>query len=232
MAKSDGPEFDSLMSSAKDDLRSGRASDADFKLLRAWEISRHMKSRERQAFVLHRLAEVAIQLEQPKLAERRLEGALKFIDKTNKLSYACLLRDYANYNRLHGEKRLGYKQVVRAVRLLQSIDPQTKRIKHELVVTEGIAARFDLDGPMRATALEKLHQTASRLRRYNGKRHLELANLNCLIDELPLTSIRRVFYIRRAAWICTSKGDFKRAGELMALLGGNLPRDAYNFIVR
>lgn len=232
MAKSDGPEFNSLMSSAKKDLRRGKASDAEFKLHRAWEISRHMKSRGRQAFVLHRLAEVAIQLGQPELAGQRLEEALMFIDKTNKLSYACLLRDYANYNRLHGKKRLGRKQVVRAVRLLQSCDPQTKRIKQELDVTEGIAARFDLKGPMRATALEKLHQTASKLRRYNKRRHLELANLNCLIEELPITNARRVFYIRRAVWICTRNGDFKRAGELTALLGGNLPRDAYNFIVR
>ena len=226
----DAYEYRSTLKVAKREISRGRASKAEYALLRANELANHLKSDEKRAFVSHRLAEVSVMFDDSMNARKRFKHALELIDKQNKVGYARLLRDYGNFERIQGQRKIGRRNIEQAIDLLESIENRNSRVAIELIVTEAFLARFDLGGDRHADALETLRVTADKLRGYKKKAY-ELANLTCLIDTLPVLNLERAMYIRRAVELSIRLKNFKRAGELTALLGGNLPRDAYNFIV-
>lgn len=230
MVSRDAHEYRSMLKVAKREISSGRASKAEHALYRANELAHYLNSDEKRAFVSHRLAEVSVMLNDSMNARKRFKHALELIDKRNKVGYARLLRDFGNFERIQGQKKIGRRNVEQALDLLESIEDRDNRVTIELIVTEAFLARFDLHNDRQADALETLRVTASKLKGYRKKAY-ELANLSCLIDTLPLFSLERAMYLRRAIELSFRLKNFKRAGEFTARLGGNLPRDAYKFIV-
>lgn len=98
-------------------------------------------------------------------------------------------------------------------------------------MTEGFLARFHVDCPERkAEAIETWRIIARELRGYKKKAY-ELANLRCLIEQLPFYSVERALHIQRAIVLSIRLGNYKGAGEFTSLLGTPSSRSFYNFIV-
>lgn len=227
--------FRTHLKKAKRHISQGNAQTAEYGLLRASEAAGYFPKpmrRAKLAFIEHRLAEVAILLKDWSTARRRFEEAILLVDKTDKIAYARILRDFGNFERLQGNYQLGLGMTRLAMEALESTGKQTKRLHAEMVVTRGFLARFDLDHPLkRSSAIVVLRETAGQLYGYKKKAY-ELANLRCLADVLPIYSIERARYIQRAAWLNLQLGNARQAGELLALLGGPPSRSIYNFILR
>jgi tetratricopeptide (TPR) repeat protein len=229
-------DFRAALKTGKRQLSRGNASKAEHYLLRALETASYLKDErlrdEKRAFVLHRLAEVAILLNDPMTAHKRYQKALRLSNDHNEMGHARLLRDYGNFERLQGDRKSGLRHIRKALVILESIEDRSERVAIEILITEGFLARFDLDDPQRRDeAIETLRLIARKLHGYKKKAY-EVANLRCLIDVLPIHSLERITYIQRATELSIRLGNYRKAGEYTALLGGQPLRSIYNFIVQ
>ena len=236
MTKQDANDFRACLKRGKILLQQGENQRAEFFLLRAYEHSDDLPKSERsgkRAFVLHRLAEVSIKQGEPMLARRRFREALKLSDQGNALGHARIKRDHGEFLRRQGETEAGRREVETALKIMESSTSQTPRLTKELLVTEGILARFDLSNPKkRSDAVETQRLIARQLSGYK-KSQYELAIWRFMIEEaLPLYSLERVDCIRRAIFLSFKLGNYKKAGEYISLLGGPPLRSAYTRVVR
>lgn len=233
--KRDLREFRVMLKEAKKHLQRENLHRAEFYLQRANEALGQLPDEVRlgkQAFVWHRLAEAAAHGNEPMVATRRFREALKLANPSDELGYARIKRDYGEFLRRQGDAKAGRREVEAALEVIEAIESRTARVRFELIVTEGFIARFDLADPgKRDAAIATLHVVARKLRGYK-KHQYELASLRCLIEILPLHSPRRIEYIRRAVILNLKLGNHKRAGEYLALLGGESSRGVYRFVVR
>ena len=231
-------DYREAMKCAKKDLARGKLTRAEFYLLRAQEVAPLLApdiSVERQAFVLHRLAEVAALSGDPMRAKRRFRESLKLSKsfENDRVGHARTCRDYGEFLRREGDTKAGRRMVIEAIDTLESIETPLKRTREELLVTEGFMARFDLNDPKRRdAAITTLHMVARQLQGYR-KPAYERAVLRCLIEEvLPIYSLQRIEYIRRAVLLSLKLGDYSKAAEYAAMLGGKTPSTIVGTILK
>jgi len=229
-------DFRSALKTGKRQLSRGNAKEAERYLLRALATTDYFEDQivknEKKAFVLHRLAEVYILEGEPINAHKCFREALKLSNAGNPMGHARLLRDYGNFERIQGHDKSGLKRVNQAIDILESQPQSRDRVKKELLVTQGFLARFYVNDPdRRESAIETWQVIARELRGYKKKAY-ELANLRCLIDALPFYSLERSQYIQRAVLLSFRLGNYKKAGEYAALLGGKPARSVFRFMVR
>jgi tetratricopeptide (TPR) repeat protein len=215
-------------------LRAGDATHAEFWLQRAREYASYLNDdHNRRAMVLHRLGEVAVMRGEFMLARKRFKRGLELINEDNIIGRAILHRDYGEFERHQGNRKIARTHVLRAVSLLGSIQKPSRRTELESIVTHGFMARLKLDSKdkeLRKEAIATLAETANKLHGCN-KSNYELANLSVLVEELPLWDTRRISYLTRAVFLNLYQRNLSRAGEMTAFLGGTLPRKAYRLIV-
>lgn len=236
MSKRDAQEIRSYKKRAQTLLHQGKPKYAESYLFRAYEITDSLPRSERnatRAFLIHRLAEVAVQQNEPMLARRRFRESLKITDTTNTMGHARTLRDYGEFLRRQGEVKAGRREVERALSIMDLNTDRSARLEIELLVTDGILARFDcLSRKRRDDAIETQYQIAKRLRGYK-KTEYELAVLRFLLEEvIPFYNPERVEYIGRAIFLSTKQGNLKKVGEYISLLGGSPSQILYNRVVR
>lgn len=236
MSVRDLDDFRAALKTGKRQLSRGNAREAERYLLRALATTDYFENQivknEKKAFVLHRLAEVYILQGETINAHNCFKEALKRSNAQNQMGHARLLRDYGNFERIQGNSESGLEYVNLAIDILESQPQSRDRVKKELLVTQGFLARFYAnDSARREDAIETWQVVAHELRGYKKKAY-ELANLRCLIETLPFYSLERTQYIQQAILLSLRLGNYKKAGEYLALLGGKPSRSVYNFIVR
>lgn len=228
-------EFRTALKQGKRFLKAGNATQAEFWLQRAREYAGYLNNDDnRRAMVLHRLGEVAVMRGDFMLARKRFKRSLELISQNNTVGRAILHRDYGEFERRQGNRKIARTHVLRATSLLGSIEKPSRRVKLESIVTQGFMARLKLDSDdkaLREEAITTLIETADKLHGCN-KSNYELANLAVLIETLPIWDPRRIIYLSRAVLLSLYQQNLSRAMEMTTFVGGNLPRKAFRLIVK
>lgn len=185
----------------------------------------------------HRLAMVLKTLKQYKAAREHFEHALTAFDRSDRIGYAILLRDYgfflANELRHQSDYSVrGFEKIKEAERLLEGDFPQNKaeRARLELLVTEGFLYRTRLrTNRFDQEALIGLKLIDRDLREVAGsKPGYELDNLGWIIRyEDRVKPVTR--YLPRAITLSVRLGNPRRTAEYAVMAsGGQLARAGLN----
>lgn len=185
----------------------------------------------------HRLAMVLKTLKQYKSAREHFEHALATFDRSDRIGYAILLRDYGFFlaNELRNEadySERGLEKLKEAERLLEGTFPPSKseRARLELLVTEGFlyrvrlrTNRFDHEALIGLKLIDRdLREVA------HNKPGYELDNLGWIIRyEDRVKPVTR--YLPRAIALSVRLGNPRRTVEYTVLAsGGQIARAGLN----
>lgn len=226
-------EYRTALKEGKKYLKSGNHSRAENWLGYASEFARHMKDKHREALVWHRLAEVAVFQNEPMRARHRFKLALELVDKENHVAYAIVLRDYGEFERRTGHRKIARRHVEHAVSLLDTAEllGRKQRLELERTTTRGFVARLGLGTKAEAASIITLKEVASELWGCR-KPQYELANLAILIEVLPIWDLDRARYIIRAITLSIQLRNRARFTEFLVLLGGKPLRGIYRVTLK